>query len=178
MNRFLIPLGAFVLLVVVLAVGIKNSPDKGTIPSPLIGKPAPVFNLATLTEPKRTISNAELRGKWYVVNIWGTWCAMCRVEHPFLLEMRRSNLMTIVGLNWKDDDDTARQWLAQFGDPYDVIAMDYDGSVAIDWGAYGAPETFLVNPEGVVVQKRVGIMTPEVWNDFLSHLPSSKSDKS
>jgi cytochrome c biogenesis protein CcmG/thiol:disulfide interchange protein DsbE len=92
--------------------------------------------------------------------------------------MKRSNLMTIVGLNWKDHDDTARQWLAQFGDPYDVIAMDYDGSVAIDWGAYGAPETFLVNPEGVVVQKRVGIMTPEVWNDFLSHLPSSKSDKS
>lgn len=169
MNRFLIPLGAFIALAVVLAVGIKHSPEKGTIASPLIGKSAPVFTLATLNEPKRNISNAELRGKWYVINIWGTWCAMCRVEHPFLLEMKRSGAMPIVGLNWKDDDATARQWLAQFGDPYDFVAMDYDGRVAIDWGAYGAPETFLVNPNGVVVKKQVGIMTPEVWNDFLSH---------
>jgi cytochrome c biogenesis protein CcmG/thiol:disulfide interchange protein DsbE len=173
LNRFLIPLGAFIVLAVVLAVGIKHSPEKGTIASPLIGKSAPVFTLATLNEPKRNISNAELRGKWYVINIWGTWCAMCRVEHPFLLEMKRSGAMPIVGLNWKDDDATARQWLAQFGDPYDFVAMDYDGRVAIDWGAYGAPETFLVNPNGVVVKKQVGIMTPEVWNDFLSHLSTA-----
>jgi cytochrome c biogenesis protein CcmG, thiol:disulfide interchange protein DsbE len=177
-NRFLLPLGIFVLLVVVLAVGIKRSPEKGTIESPLIGKPAPVWNLATLAEPKRTMSNAELRGKWYVVNIWGTWCAMCRVEHPFLMEMQRAGVMPIIGLNWKDNDELARDWLKQFGDPYDVVAMDYDGSEAINWGAYGAPETFLVNPEGVVVTKRVGIMTPEVWNDFLSHMPGAKADKS
>jgi len=178
LNRFLIPLGAFVLLVVVLAVGIKNSPDKGTIPSPLIGKPAPVFNLATLTEPKRTMSNAELRGKWYVINIWGTWCVACRQEHSYLLEMKRSGAMPIIGLNWKDNDEKAREWLTQLGDPYDLVAMDYDGSVAIDWGAYGAPETFLVNPEGIVIKKRVGVMTPEVWNDFLSHLSATKPNPS
>jgi cytochrome c biogenesis protein CcmG/thiol:disulfide interchange protein DsbE len=92
--------------------------------------------------------------------------------------MKRSGIMPIVGLNWKDSDDTARQWLAQFGDPYDFVAMDYDGSVAIDWGAYGAPETFLVNPDGIVVKKQVGIMTPEVWTDFLSHLPAAAGPKS
>jgi len=178
LNRFLIPLGAFVLLVVVLAVGIRHSADKGTIRSPLIGKPAPVFNLATLSEPKRTISNTELRGKWYVVNIWGTWCFACREEHAYLLEMKRSGVMPIIGLNWKDEDEKAREWLTQLGDPYDFVAMDYDGSVAIDWGAYGAPETFLVNPEGIVVKKRVGVMTPEVWNDFVSHLHAPKSNPS
>jgi cytochrome c biogenesis protein CcmG/thiol:disulfide interchange protein DsbE len=180
LNRFLIPLGVFVLLAIVLAIGIKHSPEKGIIKSPLIGKPAPTFKLPLLTDSQRSMSNADLRGKWYVLNVWGTWCIECRVEHSMLLEMKRSGALTIVGMNWKDDDGKALDWLAQLGNPYDVVAVDKDGREAVNWGVYAAPETFLVNPEGVVVFKQVGGMTPAIWqNEFLSRVtPTAEPNKS
>jgi cytochrome c biogenesis protein CcmG/thiol:disulfide interchange protein DsbE len=179
MNRFALPVGVFGLLVVVLAIGIKHSPDKGTIMSPLLGKPAPQFSLPNLTDPARVVSSAGLKGRWYLFNVWGTWCGECRAEHEMLLEVRRAAVVTLVGLDWKDDDAQALSWLAQLGNPYEVVAVDRSGRTAIDWGVYGAPETFLVNPQGIVVFKHVGALTPDVWTrDILPRLAPRAAAKS
>jgi len=179
MNRFALPVGVFGLLVVVLAIGIKHSPNKGTIMSPLLGKPAPQFSLPNLTDPARVVSSAGLKGRWYLFNVWGTWCGECRAEHEMLLEVRRAAVVPLVGLDWKDDDAQALSWLAQLGNPYDVVAVDRSGRTAIDWGVYGAPETFLVNPQGIVVFKHVGALTPDVWTrDILPRLAPRAGAKS
>jgi cytochrome c biogenesis protein CcmG/thiol:disulfide interchange protein DsbE len=179
MNRFALPVGVFGLLAVVLAIGIKHSPNKGTIMSPLLGKPAPQFSLPNLTDPARVVSSAGLKGRWYLFNVWGTWCGECRAEHEMLLEVRRAAVVPLVGLDWKDDDAQALSWLAQLGNPYDVVAVDRSGRTAIDWGVYGAPETFLVNPQGIVVFKHVGALTPDVWTrDILPRLAPRAAAKS
>lgn len=169
MNRFLIPLAGFAALVVVLAVGIKHSPDLGTIKSPLIGKPAPEFTLPSLREGEAPVSSSALKGRWAVVNVWGTWCFECRAEHPVLLDIARQkpDQLAFIGLDWKDDDAQALGWLSELGNPYDSVAADREGRVAIDWGVYGAPETFLVNPQGIIVHKQIGPMTRQIWErDF------------
>ena len=108
MNRFMLPLGAFVLLVVVLAIGIRHAPEKGMIASPLLGKPAPQFSLPSLTDPTRQVRSADLKGRWYLFNVWGTWCAECRAEHAMLLEVHRAGMVPLIGLDWKDDNAQAR----------------------------------------------------------------------
>ena len=163
MNRFLLPLGLFVLLAVVLAIGIRHAPEKGVIASPLLGRPAPQFALPSLTDPAQQVRSADLKGHWYLFNVWGTWCGECRQEHETLLQVRRAGVVPIIGLDWRDDDTQARSWLAQLGNPYQSVAVDRSGRIAIDWGVYGAPETFLVNPEGLVVYKHVGALTPDTW---------------
>jgi len=179
MNRFLLPLGVFTLLAVVLAIGIQHSPEKGIIPSPLIGKPAPQFALPSLTDPASVVRSADLKGRWYLFNVWGTWCGECRAEHDMLLQVRRAGLVPLIGLDWKDDDSQAREWLSQLGNPYQAVAVDRSGRAAIDWGVYGAPETFLVNPQGVVVYKHVGALTYETWTREIlprvSALPATRS---
>jgi cytochrome c biogenesis protein CcmG/thiol:disulfide interchange protein DsbE len=175
-NRFLVPLGAFALLAIVLAISIKHSPEKGIIPSPLIGKAAPPFNLPVLNDSTRTLSNADLKGRWYVFNVWGTWCVSCREEHPFLLQIQKSGLVPVIGLDWKDDDAQAREWLSQLGNPYQTIAVDREGRTAIDWGVYAAPESFLVNPQGIVVYKCTGELTPEIWQtQFVPRLAAGRA---
>ncbi len=172
MNRFILPLGVFALLAVVLAIGIKHSPQKGIIPSALIGKAAPQFTLPVLTDTSRTFSSSELKGRWYVFNVWGTWCVECRAEHTALLEIRKLGQVPLIGLDWKDDDPQALQWLSELGNPYEVVAADREGRTAIDWGVYGAPETFLVDPQGIVVYKYVGPLTLEAWQtEFVPRLP-------
>ena len=163
MNRFLVPLGVFALLVVVLVIGIRHSPDKGIIASPLLGKAAPAFSLPSLFEPARTVSSAELKGHWYLFNVWGTWCGECRAEHDMLLKVKASGIVPLIGLDWKDDDAEAQAWLGQLGNPYQTVAVDRSGRAAIDWGVYGAPETFLVNPAGIVVFKHVGALDEATW---------------
>ena len=163
MNRFILPIAVFALLVVVLAIGIRHAPEKGTIPSALIGKAAPAFTLPNLTDPAQTVRSSDLKGHWYLFNVWGTWCFECRAEHETLLEVRRAGVVPLIGLDWKDDDGEARTWLQQLGNPYQAVAVDHLGRTAIDWGVYGAPETFLVSPQGVVVYKLVGPLTHEVW---------------
>ena len=163
MNRFMLSLGIFVLLVAVLAFGIRHSPEKGVIASPLLGKPAPQFSLPSLTDPVRPVRSQDLKGHWYLFNVWGTWCGECRAEHEMLLQVRRAGVVPLIGLDWKDDDAQAREWLRQLGDPYQSIAVDRSGRTAIDWGVYGAPETFLVSPQGIVVYKHVGALTEDVW---------------
>jgi len=171
MNRSLVPIAAFALLVVVLAIGILRAPQKTVIQSVLLGKPAPEFVLPELGRDS-SFDSRSMRGRWFLFNVWGTWCAECRAEHEMLLEISRSGRLPLVGLNWKDEDGLATQWLQDLGNPYDHVALDREGRVAIDWGVYGAPETFLVDADGKIVYKHVGPMTPEVWQrQFLARLP-------
>jgi cytochrome c biogenesis protein CcmG/thiol:disulfide interchange protein DsbE len=172
LNRFLLPLALFALLVVVLAIGIRHAPGKGTIASPLIGRAAPGFSLPSLTDAQHLVRSQDLKGRWYVLNVWGTWCVECRAEHSMLVEAGRAGLVPIIGLDWKDEDDHALDWLAQLGNPYQAVAVDHDGRTAVDWGVYGAPETFLVNAEGIIVYKLVGPLTLDAWTrEFLPRLP-------
>ena len=179
MNRFILPLGVFVLLAIVLAIGIKHSPEKGTIQSPLIGKAAPQFELPVLTDSGRTFRSSELKGRWYVFNVWATWCGGCRDEHSALVEISKQARVPLIGLDWKDEDPRAMQWLAELGNPYEVVAVDKEGRTAIDWGVYGAPETFLVNPQGIVVYKYIGPLTLEAWQTlFVPRLPPPQAARS
>lgn len=172
MNRFILPVVIFVALAGVLYVGVKHSGNKSTMVSALLGKPAPAFELPVLGEPGRTFSSRELAGRPWVMNVWATWCVECRVEHDMLLAIARQNLVPVVGLDWKDEDAAASQWLAQLGNPYNIVVADRDGRTAIDFGVYGAPETFFIDAGGLVQYRHVGAMTPEVWErEFASRLP-------
>jgi len=172
--RFALPLGIFAVLLVVLVVGLLHSPQKDIIISPLLGKAAPAFTLPNLTLGAQPVSSAALRGHWSLVNVWGTWCANCRDEHPTLLMIKQQGLVPIIGIDWNDDPDDAASWLQQLGNPYAQVGEDPNGRVAIDWGVYGAPESFLVNPQGVIVYKQVGEITPEIWHDqFLARIDAS-----
>lgn len=176
MNRFALPLVLFAVLVVIFGVALKRAPEHQTVASALIGKPAPDFALPDLLDPQRTVRMADYRGRWALVNIWGTWCVECRAEHPVLVEIKRQGQVEIIGLNYKDEPDKAIAWLAELGNPYVAVPVDKEGRSAIDWGVYGAPETFLVNPDGIIVDKIVGQVTPEVWKDRL--LPKVQGQKS
>ena len=166
MTRYLIPIGAFMLLVIVLSIGLTKDPRR--LPSPLLEKPAPVFELPSLTDPQQTVGSATYAGQVALVNVWATWCPGCRQEHDFLLELAAENTVPIFGLNWRDNRPDALRWLEALGDPYVVSAYDEDGRVGIDWGVYGAPETFLIDQEGVVVFKHIAPLTREIWNrDFV-----------
>ncbi len=164
MFKRLLPLLVFVALAVLLYVGIEMSRtrDPNLIPSPLIDKPAPTFALPSLHEPDRVLSNDDFRGEPYLLNVWGSWCPACRVEHPYVDLIAKSGLVRVVGFNWKDDRGDALRWLQQFGDPYDPILVDRDGRAAIEWGVYGAPESFLVDAEGIIRYKHVGPIDPSV----------------
>ena len=161
MNRFALPLVAVILFIPLLILGLKNDPR--ALPSQYIGKPAPRFSLPTLKDPSRTISAANLKGDVSVVNIWGTWCVGCAQEHDFLMELAEQDGITIYGINWKDKREDALRWLQQLGDPYVMSGSDLEGRVGIDWGVYGAPESFLVNPEGFVVYRHAGPLDRRIW---------------
>lgn len=163
MLRYLIPLGVFLVVVVFLAIGLGRDPRE--VPSPLINKAAPTFRLPQLQEPGKTFSAEDMRGKVWVLNVWASWCVSCRDEHPLLIEYAKSGAVPIYGLNWKDKREDALDWLAELGDPYVLSAADLDGRVAIDYGVYGAPETYLIDQAGVIRHKHIGPVTPEVWKD-------------
>jgi cytochrome c biogenesis protein CcmG/thiol:disulfide interchange protein DsbE len=174
MAKFLVPFVLFVLLGAFLFVGLQRDPRY--VPSPLIGKPAPEFSLPSLQDASYPVSSKELLGQPWVLNVWGTWCGGCRQEHETLLVIAAQKTVPIVGLNWKDDNAAAQQWLRQLGNPYAVVAADHEGRVAIDWGVYGAPETFLIGPDGVVLYKHIAPMTMEIWNkEFLPRIESARA---
>ena len=160
--RFLIPLTVFMLLAGLLYKGL--SPDPKRVPSPLIGKPIPAFNLPRLQDPDATISDADLRGEVFIMNIWATWCTACRAEHDVLLHLARSGKVKLYGLNYKDQRDAAQRWLQQLGNPYIANVFDADGRTGIDWGVYGAPETFVIDHQGIIRHKHIGPLTIEVVN--------------
>ncbi len=160
MTRYLLPLGIFGVLVALLFVGLHLDPRE--VPSPLIDKPAPAFSLPQLHEPNKTLSRQDLLGKVYLLNVWASWCAACRDEHPHLLALARTKQLPILGLNYKDTRREGSAWLKNFGDPYDASLYDGDGRIGIEFGVYGVPETFIIDKQGFVRFKHIGPVTPEV----------------
>jgi cytochrome c biogenesis protein CcmG/thiol:disulfide interchange protein DsbE len=160
--RFIVPLAIFLVLVGFLAVGLKLDPHK--VPSPLIGKPAPTFNLPRLDDPARVVNRDAMKGKAWVLNVWASWCGPCREEHPHIVQFARTKQVPLVGLNYKDSRNDALGWLKEFGNPYDLSLSDLDGRVGIDFGVYGVPETFVIDKGGVIRFKHIGPLTPEVLN--------------
>ncbi len=159
MSRFAIPLAVFVVLLAFLFVGLGLNPRE--VPSPLIGKPAPAFQLAQLHTPDRPFTEKDMLGQVWLLNVWASWCVSCRDEHPLLVELAKAKSVPLVGLNYKDKPDEAKAWLKQFGDPYQLSITDLNGRVGIDYGVYGVPETFLIDKAGVVRYKHIGPITPD-----------------
>lgn len=157
MTRFLVPLVTFIVVVVFLAVGLTLNPRQ--VPSPLIDKPAPVFQLQQLHDNDKVFSSQDNIGKVWMLNVWASWCVACRDEHPLLVELSRLGIVPIFGLNYKDQRETALQWLKQFGDPYVISIADTEGRVGIDYGVYGVPETYVIDKEGVIRYKHIGPVT-------------------
>jgi cytochrome c biogenesis protein CcmG/thiol:disulfide interchange protein DsbE len=164
MIKRLIPLAVFLALVGLLGFGIwwNQHHDPRAVPSPLIDKPAPQFALPLLDSPAKSVGSADLAGKPYLLNVFASWCFACRDEHPVLMRERTRLGVPLVGFNYKDEPDDAKRWLAQYGNPYDLVIADYPGDVAIDFGVTGAPETFLVDGEGIIRYKYISPLTPEV----------------
>ena len=160
MIRYLLPLAAFIILVVFLLVGLNLNPRK--IPSPLIGKPAPVFKLQQLHEPEKILESKDNLGKVWLLNVWASWCASCRDEHPLLVQLAKADVVPIYGLNYKDKRDLAIQWLDQLGNPYTESVMDTEGRVGIEYGVYGVPETYVIDKSGVIQYKQIGPVTVDV----------------
>ena len=160
MTRFVIPLVLFVILIVFLAIGLGRDPH--LVPSALIDKPAPDFALPELREPAKIISPGQMRGKVWLLNVWASWCVACREEHPFLIEIARSKAVPIYGLDWKDKREDALPVLSELGDPYVLNISDFEGRAAIDYGITGAPETYLIDKQGIIRYKEVGQLTPDI----------------
>ncbi|WP_341677472.1 DsbE family thiol:disulfide interchange protein [Niveibacterium sp. SC-1] len=156
----LIPLALFVVLLGFLAVGLRRDPHE--IPSPLVGKPAPGFSLPRLEAPEQHFAPADLKGKVWLLNVWASWCVSCRDEHPVLVEFAGRNLVPVVGLDYKDNPTDAQAWLARFGNPYGMVAVDAEGRIGIDYGVYGVPETYVIDKQGVIAHKHIGPLTAEV----------------
>jgi len=154
-----IPLALFGVLVSFLSIGLTRDPHE--LPSPLIDKPAPRFNLPKVAAADQRFAPADLKGQVWMLNVWASWCTACREEHPTLLEFSRTQQVMLVGLDYKDQRADALKFLARQGDPYQFSALDLDGRAGIDWGVYGVPETFVVDKQGVIRYKQVGPMTPE-----------------
>jgi cytochrome c biogenesis protein CcmG/thiol:disulfide interchange protein DsbE len=163
MTRFLVPLAIFLVLVAFLAVGLDLKPRE--VPSPLIDRPAPAFELARLDDPARAVRLEDLRGQVWLLNVWASWCVACLDEHPLLLEFSRSSPVPIYGLNYKDQREAAIAWLGKHGNPYTASVVDAQGRVGIDYGVYGVPETFVIDREGVIRYKHIGPVTAKVLNE-------------
>lgn len=159
-RRLLIPLGIFIVLVVFLGIGLRLNPRE--VPSPLVGKPAPEFRLALLSDPARQMSPADLRGKVWLFNVWASWCASCRQEHDLLLDLSRQTGTLIYGMDYKDQPADAQAVLNRYGNPYVETVVDRDGRTGIDYGVYGVPETYLIDKAGIIRYKHTGPLTREI----------------
>ncbi len=160
MKRALWTLGIFIALVALLAVGLRLNPRE--VPSPLIGKPAPPFELPLLTEPDKRFSQKDMLGKVWIMNVWASWCPPCLVEHPVVTQISRSGIAPVVGLNYKDARDDALPWLKRNGNPYQLIVFDANGRIGIDYGVYGVPETYVIDRKGVIRYKHIGPLSADV----------------
>ncbi|TXH72541.1 MAG: DsbE family thiol:disulfide interchange protein [Lysobacteraceae bacterium] len=164
-----LPFAIFLAIAALLAAGVWMSRREGrdALPSPLIGKPAPEFALPVLHEPQRVVTSKELRGEPYLLNVWGSWCPECQVEHPVITRFAETKRVRVIGYNWKDERADALAWLERFNNPYWLVLVDEEGGTAIDFGIYGAPETFLVDANGIVRWKHVGALSEEIVRDEL-----------
>lgn len=165
MWRRALPIAIFVVLLAILGYGLTRNPS--LVSSPLIGKPLPDFSLPQLHEAKNTIGNYDLRGSPYLLNVWASWCAACRIEHPLLMQVAEQRMLPIYGVNYRDKREDALAWLERYGNPYEAVIFDERGDLGLDLGVYGAPETFLVDRNNVIVYKHIGPITDEVWAEEL-----------
>ena len=165
MNRYLLPLALFAVLVLFLAVGLSIDPK--LVPSPLIDKPLPAFNLPKLKTPEDSIKSNDFQGDVVMLNVWASWCVACRAEHPLLVELSKNNEMLIYGMNYKDTRTDALQWLQRFGDPYRTSAFDQHGLTGIDLGVYGVPETYIMDRAGIIRYKHIGPITREALENTI-----------
>jgi len=160
-----LPLVIFVLLVVLLGVGLKLDPRE--VPSPLIDKPAPDFQLSDLHNTNNVITPEAMKGRVWLLNVWASWCGACRAEHQVINRLVKEHHVEIVGLNYKDASYDAKQWLEDFGNPYARVAIDRDGRTGIDWGVYGVPETFVVDKKGIIRYKSIGPVDQEKLDEII-----------
>jgi len=169
MFRFVIPLVGAVILIPILILGLRSDPRE--LPSQYIGKPAPAFDLPGLQDPEQRVGTAIFGGEISLLNIWGTWCAGCRAEHGFLMQLSREQDIPIYSINYRDKRPEAIRWLAELGNPYSATGFDEDGRAGIDWGVYGAPETFLVTAQGHIVLRYPGPLNRSIWeHEFLPRI--------
>jgi cytochrome c biogenesis protein CcmG/thiol:disulfide interchange protein DsbE len=174
MKKKYAPIIVFVLMLPIFFVGLSR--NKSELPSPLIGKIVPAFVLPSLIDPAVMINQANFNGRFVLFNVWATWCAGCREEHEFLMELSARDEISIIGLNWRDNRNDALNWLITLGNPYELSVEDKLGRTAIDWGVYGAPETFLINPQGVVLYKHLGPLTERDWTlNFMPFLVTEQT---
>lgn len=163
--KFALPTLVLIALIALFARGLFINPT--IVDSPLIGKSAPAFSLPALQNPKQILTQAEFHGQVYLLNVWGSWCIACREEHPVLMQFAAEHVLPIYGLDYKDDRKAAEGLLAKHGDPYAAVAYDANGDVGINWGVYGAPETFLVDKQGIIRHKYIGPLTDSLIHDDL-----------
>ena len=175
MFRFIAPLIFLAVLVGFFIKGLDPERDLNRLPSPFLDKPAPQMDLPRLKNTSERITSAEYAGELVLVNVWATWCVGCRQEHQYLNELAQEGIVPIYGLNWRDRREDAISWLNQLGDPYVASGYDADGRVGIDWGVYGAPETFLIGKDGRVLHKHLGPLNAFLWErDFMPHIRTEK----
>lgn len=164
-TRFLIPFGLFAVLMAFLGVGLSLDPRE--VPSPLIDKAAPAFELPSLHNPAATIAPQDMRGKVWLLNVWASWCTACRAEHRVMNEFARTGEVEIIGLNYKDQPRDALDWLDRLGNPYVASASDRHGRAGLDWGVYGVPETFVIDKRGLIRYKQIGPVTEEAISETI-----------
>jgi cytochrome c biogenesis protein CcmG/thiol:disulfide interchange protein DsbE len=171
----LLPVVMFAGLALLFLVRLQAG-DPSKVPSALIGRPAPAFALAPLEglqangRPVPGLSGSDLAGKVTVVNVWASWCAPCRQEHPLLMELAKDPTIRVVGINYKDNPENARRFLGALGNPFAAVGADPNGRAAIDWGVYGVPETFVIGPNGTIRHKQIGPLTPDAMDGFRAKL--------
>jgi len=166
--KFFLPVLLFAGMVVMFALGLQRDPTE--VPSTFIGKPTPAFDLPRLLEPTQRLRHTDLKGQVSLLNVWGSWCPGCAMEHELLLMIARESGVPIYGLNWKDDREAALNWLARLGNPYKAIGVDRENYTGIDYGVYGAPETFVIDADGIIRHKHIGPLTRDIWFDELAPL--------
>jgi cytochrome c biogenesis protein CcmG/thiol:disulfide interchange protein DsbE len=168
--KFLIPLLLFIILVVFLAIGLNRDPHE--VPSPLINKPAPAFDIAQLAQSNKNFSPASMKGQVWILNVWASWCVACREEHPVLVELANSKIAPVIGLDYKDKREQALAMLASQGNPYTLSAFDANGRVGIDYGVYGVPETYIIDKAGIIRFKNIGPINSQLLNQKIYPLVS------
>ena len=176
MMRFLIPLVAFLVMAIFLFVGLSLNPRQ--VPSPLIDKPAPEFTMQQLHNSEMELASKDNLGKVWLLNVWASWCVACRDEHPLLVQVANAGIVPVYGLNYKDERDTAIQWLRRFGDPYTVSVVDPEGRVGIDYGVYGVPETYVIDKQGIIRHKQIGPVTVKSLQETILPLVKELQGKS
>lgn len=172
--KYFIPLVIFIILSFFLWRGLANDPS--LIPSVLINKPMPQFDLSSLEDPSKRINEAMIKGEVTLLNVWATWCVACAIEHPLLVKIKQANQVKIIGLNYRDQRELALKWIQQAGNPYTLNLFDGDGRAAIEWGIYGTPETFLLDKRGIIRYRHVGALDETIWQQhFLPKINELKA---